>query len=248
MADPAQQPVFVLVQPQMGENIGASARAMFNFGLTRMRLVAPRDGWPNPRAKALAAGAGRVLDGLEVHGTTAEAVADRTFTFATTARRRDLSKPVFTPEEAMRQAAALIAAGGKVAILFGPERAGLENADVVRANALISVPVNPEFPSLNLAQCVLLTAYEWRRQNAATPGQTMEWAGTAPATALEIERLADHYEAELEAAGFFFPPQKAESMKLNLRNLWSRLDLSQWDVRTFHGMLRQLLRDRPPGG
>ncbi len=157
------QPTFVLVNPQMGENIGAAARAMWNFGLDRMRLVAPRDGWPNPGAVAMAAGAGRLLDEAQLAQTTAEAVADCTFVMATTARNRDLTKPIYAPEHAMQVARERIGAGEKVAVLFGPERAGLENRDIALANAIISVPVNPDFASLNLAQCVLLTAYEWRR-------------------------------------------------------------------------------------
>jgi len=236
------QPLFVLVRPQMGENIGAAARAMFNFGLTDMALVAPRDGWPNPRAVALASGAEAVLDGAGLFGGTADAVAGCAFVFATTARSRDLTKPVFTPEAAMRHAAGLIAAGQKVAVLFGPERAGLENDDIARANAIVSVPVNPDFPSLNLAQCVLLTAYEWRRVTTETVPVQTHWAGQEPATLIEVERLAEHYELRLDEAGFFFPPHRVESMKLGLRNLWSRLPLTAADVRTLHGMLRQLLR------
>ncbi|KKK94925.1 hypothetical protein LCGC14_2677940 [marine sediment metagenome] len=158
------QPAFVLVRPQMGENIGSAARAMFNFGLDRMRIVDPRDGWPNPRAVALASGAGRLLDAASLHDDVADAVGDCAFVFATTARPRGLIKPVFTPEAAMAKAREVIASGEKVAVMFGPERAGLENDDISRANAIISVPVNPDFASLNLAQCVLLTAYEWRRQ------------------------------------------------------------------------------------
>lgn len=240
------QPVFVLIRPQMGENIGAAARAMFNFALSDMRMVAPRDGWPNPRATALASGAGRVLDAATIHDDTPSALADCTFTFATTARHRDLTTPIFTPEGAMERAAGLIAGGQRVAVMFGPERAGLENDDIARANALITVPVNPEFPSLNLAQCVLLMAYEWRRQAMRPPPEAMEWAGSHPASAIEVERLAQHYEERLEEAHFFFPPHKAASMKMNLRNLWSRLPLVQADVQMLHGVLRQLLR-RPPG-
>ncbi len=236
------QPAIVLVRPQMGENIGAAARAMLNFGLSRMRIVDPRDGWPNPRANALASGAGRVLDAATVHGDLAGAIADCTFTFATTARTRDMTNPVYTPEAAMAEAAAMIAAGGKVAVLFGAERAGLENDDIAQANALISVPVNPEFASLNLAQCVLLTAYEWRRQVDRPAPQTTDWAGHAPATGAEIDALARHYEDRLDDANFFFPEHKAASMKLTLRNLWSRLPLTDADVRMLHGVLRQLLR------
>ena len=158
MTHDTPEPAFVLVRPQMGENIGASARAMFNFGLSHMRVVAPRDGWPNERAVALASGAGRVLDRAGVVGSVAEAIRDCTYVFATTGRSRGLTKPIVSPERAMAQARAIHAEGGKVAVLFGPERAGLENEDVALANAIISVPVNPDFPSINLAQCVLLTA------------------------------------------------------------------------------------------
>lgn len=242
-----QIPVFVLVRPQMGENIGAAARAMWNFGLDRMRLVAPRDGWPNPRAVAMASGAGRLLDTATHHPTTSEAIADRTFVFATTARSRDLTKPVFEPEAAMARAADLIQGGGRVAVLFGPERAGLENDDIARANAIISVPVNPDFPSLNLAQCALLVGYEWRRQVERIEGEVTEFAGTEPATALEVEKLAEHYEGRLDEAGFFFPPAKAENMKTNLRNLWSRMPLMRADVQILHGILRQLVRRKEQG-
>ncbi len=235
------QPVFVLVRPQMGENIGAAARAMLNFGLTRMRLVDPRDGWPNPRAVAMASGAaGRVLDHAGVHPDLPAAIGDCAFVFATTARGRELTKPVMTPERAMDHARALCAKGQQVAILFGPERAGLENEDVARANAIISVPVNPDFASLNLGQAVLLCAYEWMRQSTDMAPEVVEMARTDWATKVEIERLGDHFEERLEAAGFFFPPTKAAGMKLNLRNLWGRMPLTRADVQTFHGMLRQI--------
>lgn len=236
------QPAFVLVRPQMGENIGGSARAMWNFGLDRMRVVAPRDGWPNQKAVAMASGAGRLLDEAGLFQTTAEAVEDAAFVYATTARSRDLTKPVFTPEAAMADAQDRIARGERVAVLFGPERAGLENDDIARANAIISVPVNPEFPSLNLAQCVLLTAYEWRRASEAAPAVVMEMAGTEAATQIEVEKLAQHYEERLETAGFFFPEAKAEGMKRTLRNLWSRMPLTRADVQILHGILRQMVR------
>lgn len=244
-----RQPAFILVRPQMGENIGAAARAMLNFGLSHMRLVDPRDGWPNPRAVAMASGAaGRVLDHAGLFPDLDGAIADCHYVFATTARSRDLTKPVMTPERAMEHARALSAAGQKVGVLFGPERAGLENEDIVRANAIISVPVNPEFPSLNLAQAVLLCAYEWGRQGTQTPPEVVALAGTEHATAQEIARLAEHYEQRLEEAGFFFPASKAEGMKLNLRNLWSRMPLTRADVQTLHGVLRQLLRWRDRDG
>ena len=241
------QPAFVLVRPQMGENIGAAARAMWNFGLDRMSVVAPRDGWPNQKAVAMASGAGRLLDDAQLFPTTAEAIRDATFVFATTARSRDLTKEVFTPEAAMENAARRIAAGGQVAVLFGPERAGLENDDIARANAIISVPVNPEFPSLNLAQCVLLTAYEWRRATHDTAPREMEFAGTEAAQQIEIEKLAEHYEDRLQQAGFFFPDAKAEGMKTTLRNLWSRMPMTRADVQILHGIMRQMVRWKERG-
>lgn len=241
------QPAFVLVRPQMGENIGSAARAMWNFGLDRMRLVAPRDGWPNPKAVAMASGAGRLLDEAGLYDTMADAVGDATYVYATTARPRDLTKPVFTPEAAMGDARERIGRGERVAVLFGPERAGLENDDIARANAIISVPVNPDFASLNLAQCVLLTAYEWRRATEAVDGMVMEMAGTEPASHVEVEKLAEHYEGRLDEAGFFYPEEKAEGMKRTLRNLWSRMDLTRADVQILHGILRQMVRWKERG-
>ncbi len=241
------QPTFVLVRPQMGENIGSAARAMWNFGLERMRIIDPRDGWPNQKAVALASGAGRLLDEVGLCETTPDALADSTYVFATTARSRGLTKPVFTPEAAMEKACELIGQGGKVAVLFGPERAGLENDDIARANAIISVPVNPEFASLNLAQCVLLVAYEWRRQTGVAEPHVLELAGTEPATALEVEKLAEHYEDRLQTAGFFYPSEKASHMKTTLRNLWSRMPLMRSDVQILHGMLRQMVRWKEQG-
>ncbi|MEM9853289.1 MAG: RNA methyltransferase [Pseudomonadota bacterium] len=246
----APQPTFILVRPQMGENIGASARAMWNFGLDRMRVVGPRDGWPNQRAVAMASGAGRLLDEAMVSDDLAAAVSDCTFVFATTARSRDLTKPVFAPERAMALAAEKIARGERVGILFGPERAGLENEDVARANAIITVPVNPEFFSLNLAQCVLLTAYEWQRQkgeHALERDEPKGAKGGAWAQHSEIDALARHYETTLEEAGFFYPPAKAPNMKLNLRNLWSRMPLTRADAQMLHGLLRQMVRWKKGG-
>lgn len=239
---PMSQPSFILVRPQMGENIGAAARAMWNFGLDRMRIVDPRDGWPNERAVALASGAGRLLDHAGLFPDVPAALSDCTYIFATTARDRDLTKPVVTPERAMAQAREITAAGGKVGVLFGPERAGLENADIAPANAIISVDVNPAFPSLNLAQCVLLCAYEWQRQGSQRAPEVMELAKTDFANGAELEALGTHYEERLEAAGFFWPPAKSESMKLTLRNLWGRLNLTRADVQTLHGVMRQMAR------
>jgi tRNA/rRNA methyltransferase len=239
---PPKTPAFVLVRPQMGENIGASARAMWNFGLDRMRVVAPRDGWPNQAAVALASGAGRVLDAAQLSDDLPGSLLDCTYVFATTARTRDLTKPVFSPEEAMRLTAQKIGAGQRVAVLFGPERAGLENDDIARANAIISVPVNPDFPSLNLAQCVLLVAYEWMRATGEITAAATEMAGAVWADNGEIEHLAAHYEERLDEMGFFFPPHKSESMRLNLRNFWSRMPMTRADVQMMHGVMRQVAR------
>lgn len=241
------QPAFVLVRPQMGENIGGAARAMWNFGLDRMRVVAPRDGWPNERAVALASGAGRLLDEAVLCDDLAGALGDCQYVFATTARPRGLTKPVVTPERAMAMAREMIARGEKVAVMFGPERAGLENEDIARANAIVSVPVNPEFASLNLAQCVLLMSYEWGRQSIEAEQETVELAGSEWASAIEVEKLAEHYEGRLDEAGFFFPPEKAEGMKIVLRNLWSRMRLTRSDVQMLHGIMRQMVRWKDRG-
>jgi tRNA/rRNA methyltransferase len=241
-------PVFILVRPQMGENIGAAARAMLNFGLERMRIVGPRDGWPNPKAVAMASGAGRLLDHAGLFADLPGAIADCDFVFATTARGRELVKEVVTPERAMEMARAMGTEGKRVGVLFGPERAGLENDDIIRANAIVTVPVNPEFPSLNLAQCVLLLGYEWQRQGASVPPSVMELARTEFASREDVDRLADHFEERLEAAGFFFPETKVDGMKANLRNMWGRLGLTRAEVQTFHGMLRQIAWKLKNGG
>jgi len=244
---PPAIPAFVLVRPQMGENIGAAARAMWNFGLDRMRIVAPRDGWPNPSAVAMASGAGRLLDEAQLSPDLPDALADCDFVFATTARDRDLTKPVYAPEAAMAEATARIAQGQRVAVMFGPERAGLENEDIARANAIVSVPVNPKFASLNLAQCVLLMGYEWMRATGEVEAGGVEMAGTDWANGAEVEHLAAHYEERMEDAGFFFPAHKEASMKLNLRNMWSRMPLTRADVQMLHGMMRQMVRWKERG-
>ncbi|MEM7745578.1 MAG: RNA methyltransferase [Pseudomonadota bacterium] len=228
-------PTFVLVQPQMGENIGAAARGMWNFGLRRMAVVAPRDGWPNPAAVAMASGAGGLLDEAHIVATTDEAVAGAQVVYATTARPREMTKRVLTPEDAMAEARGIAAAGGRTAVLFGPERAGLANEDVVLADAIISVPVNPAFASLNLAQCVLLVAYEWRRQGAVVPPDLPDRAEVD-----DVGRLIDHLVGELDGAGFFFPDHKRDSMVSNLNNLLRRAPLTNQDVRTLWGVVRAL--------
>ncbi len=244
----AAEPVFVLVTPQMGENIGAAARAMWNFGLSRLRLVAPRDGWPSPEAGATASGARAVLDRVGVFPDTGAALADLSHVFACTARPRELTRPVLTPEAAMAEARALAGRGARVGVLFGPERAGLLSEDVARAQAIVSVPVNPVFPSLNLAQCVGLLAYEWGRQGSPQPALAMSWGGTEAARGAEVDSLAARLERELAATGYFWPEQKAEGMRRNLRAMLARLGLTRSEVQTLHGVVRALVRDKPRGG
>jgi len=231
-----------LVRPQMGENIGAAARAMWNFGLERMRVVSPRDGWPNQKAVAMASGAGRLLDEALIFPTFEEAIADQHFVFATTARPRDLIKPIYSPKDAIRLAVSKMSEGQNVGFIFGPERSGLENSDIVKANAIISVPVNDHFPSLNLAQCVLVLAYEWmlNLNNSDIDSSTSDQSNVV--SNMQVEKLCNYFEEKLEEAGFFYPEDKAESMKTNFRNMWSRMPLTNSDVQIFYGMLRQLIR------
>lgn len=236
----AHQPVFVLVRPQLGENIGAAARAMWNFGLDQMRIVDPRDGWPNSRAIALASGASRVLDRMKLTETVPAALEDLEYVYATTARPRELTRSIFTPEGAMRDAYERIRAGQKVGVMFGPERTGLETEDVVRAQATISVPANPAFASLNLAQCVLLTGYEWRRQASELEHEVFETQRGEIASRVMVDRMIEHLEDELEGAHFFFPEEKARSIRQNIRNLFSRAPLTDQDVRTMRGVIRAL--------
>ena len=239
-----KQPSIILVKPQMGENIGSAARAMLNFGLENMRVVAARDGWPSQSAVATASGAGRVLDQARHFSSFHDAVGDCHFVFATTARGRDLTKPVYDPKKAMKIAFEKISDGQNVGIIFGPERAGLENTEVVRSNALITVPVNPNFSSINLAQTVLLLSYEWFLAADIYEENLSNNRKTSVAPILEIEKLSEQYENELEKIGFFFPEEKATSMKSTLRNIWSRLPLTVSDVKAFHGILRHLLKKR----
>ncbi|MGB0245670.1 MAG: RNA methyltransferase [Paracoccaceae bacterium] len=226
----------------MGENIGAAARAMWNFGLERMRVVSPRDGWPNQKAVAMASGAGRLLDEALIFPTFEEAIADQHFVFATSARPRDLIKPIYSPKEAIKLAISKISEGQNVGFVFGPERSGLENSDIVKANAIISVPVNEHFPSLNLAQCVLVLAYEWmlNLNNSDIDSSTSDQSNVV--SNMQVEKLCNYFEENLEEVGFFYPEDKAESMKTNFRNMWSRMPLTNSDVQIFYGMLRQLIR------
>ena len=239
------RPIIVLVRPQLGENIGKAARAMLNFGLTEMRLVTPRDGWPNPAAGPAAAGADSVLAEARVFATLAEAVGDCAHVYATTVRKRGLTKPVLTPEAAAR---AIHAAPAQSAIVFGPERSGLDTGDVALARAIITVPVNPEFGSLNLAQAVILCAYEWSRHSAGLTTQPPAEDLLPPAPQAELEGMIAQAEAMLAARDYFFPEGRAEATRLTLRNMLTKPGWNHLEVRTLRGVLTALERDptRPP--
>lgn len=235
-------PHIILVDPQMGENIGAAARAMYNFGLTNMSIVRPRDGWPNSRAIANASGAHEVLERAQVYDTVEEATADFHLIFAATARDRDMVKEVATPKEAAKRIRQSIPAGHRCCILFGGERAGLSNDDVVLAQTIITVPANPAFSSLNLAQCVLLVAYEWFQFADQTPSTVITDGHTRPANGAELNGLFGHLETELDRSGFFRPSEKKPNMVRNLRNMLQRANFTEQDVRTLRGVVASLTR------
>ena len=230
-------PLIILVRPQLGQNIGKAARAMLNFGLAELRLVAPRDGWPNPDAGPAASGADLVLEQARVCATVAEAVADCAHVFASTVRRRELVLPVVGPSEMATQ---IHAAQGRCAILFGPERSGLATEDVALAGTIVTVPINPDFGSLNLAQAVILLAYEWSRsQPLAQP--TFKHI-EPPAPQLEVEGLVGQVDAALEAANYYFPPHRTEVSKLTLRTILTKPGWSSREVRALRGMFRSIAR------
>lgn len=236
-AGPTQtnQPVIVLVRPQLGENIGKAARAMLNFGLSEIRLVAPRDGWPNPTAGPAAAGANVVLERAQVFDTLAEAVADCAMVYATTVRKRGVTKPVVTPEQA---AQAMHRDPGRSALVFGPERSGLDSDDVALARAIITVPINPEFASLNLAQAVILCAYEWSKGVALAQPTAEEILPPAPQEALE--GMIGQLFAMLEPTEFFKPDSKSDVTRRTLRTLLTKPGWNHLEVRTFRGVLSAL--------
>ncbi len=234
-------PVFVLVEPQMGENIGAVARGMLNFGVSGLRLVRPRDGWPNPKAAATASGAAVVIDNARVFDSVEAALADCQFVMATTARRRDLSTPVYEPVAAAGALRGRIDAGQTCAVLFGGERNGLSSDDIARADAIISIPVNPAFASLNLAHSALITAYEWSRAAGLAQPDYLQ-SEEFPASRQDLDIFYNSLEARLDEAGYFFPAAKAEGMKRNLRAAFSKAGLTDSEVRTLHGVVKALVR------
>jgi tRNA/rRNA methyltransferase len=251
-----QPPVIILVEPQLGENIGQTARAMANFGLDALRLVAPRDGWPNDKAVAAASGAAGLVENAAIYPTLEAAISDLHYVAATTARIREMVKPILSPETAVKQMAAKSAQGQRCGVLFGRERSGLENDEVALADAIVIAPVNPAFPSLNLAQAVFLIGYEWRKQTAgASLGRATRFDGPAveglylnkalPARRDELLAFFQHLEAELEAGGFFKTDDKRASMIRNIRNLFERAALTEQEVRTLRGILVALTGLRP---
>jgi len=234
-------PAIVLVRPQMGENIGASARVMLNFGLVALRLVSPRDRWPNPKAEVVAVGADRVLKQAKVEWRLEDALADATLVLAATARPRGMEKPVWGPREAAAQVRAAIAAGERPVVMFGPEAAGLESDEVAKADAILTLPVNPGFASLNLANAVAVFAYAYAeaRQGSDVPTWFRD-EQSPPATQEALEALFAHLEEELERGRFFHPPDKAPLMKRNLRALFLRARLTEQEVRTLRGVIKAL--------
>ncbi len=236
-------PVVILDKPQLADNIGAVARVMANFGLSELRLVSPRDGWPQDRAWAAASGADWVLEGIRVFDSVAEAIADLTTVFATTARPRETRMPVRTPRESARLLYDDAASGLKVGLLFGGERAGLETTDIALTAGIVTIPIDPRHHSLNLAQAVAINAYEWRTLILDAPPPKFR-EGAPPASNALLLGMYEHLEAELDAGGFFHPPEKKPSMSQNLRVMLGRAAFSEQEVATFRGVIHALAKGR----
>jgi len=233
-------PVIILVRPQLGENIGMAARAMLNCGLSELRLVTPRDGWPNPKAVRAASGADVVLEKAKVFDSVAEAVTGLQRVVATTARTRELVQRIVTARRAAVDMRGWIASCERVGILFGPERTGLENDDAVLADTALTIPLNPQFSSLNVAQAVLLVAYEWLASADAAPDERLSEHATRPATKDELQNLFDHLERALDQSGFLRHKAMRPAMVNNLRALLQRATMTEQEVRTFHGVIKFL--------
>ena len=232
----AAKPVIVLVRPQLGQNIGKAARAMLNFGLTELRLVAPRDGWPNPDAGPAASGADIVLEQAKVFDTAEEAIADCSTVFASTVRRRDLVMPVVGPQE---MAGRITSSDGRSAILFGPERSGLETEEVALANAIVTVPINPGFASLNLAQAVILLAYEWSKRSDLAQPTVKDIEEPAPHG--DLEGLIGQLDDELVAKGYFHPPSRTQATRNTIRTIFTKTGWSSREVKAVRGIIRALV-------
>jgi len=237
-------PVIILVEPQLGENIGATARAMANFGLSRLRLVAPRQPWPNDKARMMAAGADAILDSAELYDSLSAAIADCTFVLAATARAHDQAKPVVGAAEATALLAPRVASGETVAVVFGRERNGLENDEIALADYILTLPVNPAFASLNLGQAVVIVGYEWFK---AATGGALPFAMPQKSAAAPKEQLLSFFaslECELEKVEFFRPPDKRDTMQINLRNIFTRMAPTRQDIQTLHGVLTAIAEGR----
>lgn len=230
-------PAIILVNPQLGENIGTAARAMYNCGLTELRLVKPRDGWPSVRAQAAASGADVVLDKAQVFATVEEAIADLRHVYASTARDRYMVKRIVSPRVAVGELRTFIVAGEASGILFGPERTGLLNEHIALADTVLSVPLNPAFSSLNLAQAVLLIGYEWFQLGDDTPAEQLALGHSKPANKDRLIQFFGHLEEELDRSGFMRDPEKRPSMVRNLRNLFQRAGCTEQELRTLHGVV-----------
>lgn len=237
-------PAIILTEPQLGENIGAAARAMANFGLMDLRLVRPRERWPNKKAEAMAANASEVIAAARVFPSVAAATGELKFLLATTARDRKVAKPVLTPIEAAKRLRAAAKRGHATGLLFGPERAGLENDDLALADAVITIPTAPDYASLNLAQAVLLLGYEWFRAGDKTPAERIDHGLGQPAAREELFGLFAHLEDELDKANFLYPPHKKPAMVRNLRAMLHRARLTDQEVRTLRGVIAALVRDK----
>jgi len=237
---PSGGPAIILVEPQLAENIGTTSRAMYNCGLTDLRLVNPRQDWLSPKALAASSGATNVLEAAQVHQSSEEAIADLEFVAATTARSRDNVKPVWTPHHAGGELVARASANIKLGILYGREKSGLRNEDVSLADVIIEVPLNPAYSSLNLAQAVLVVGYEWFQAAKASEAVTIPYRETRPATKEELTLLFEHLENELDECGFLRVKEKRPSMILALRALLQRAALTEQEVRTLHGVITEL--------
>ena len=237
-------PIVVLVEPQLGENIGAAARAMANFGLSRLRLVKPQQSWPNEKARVMAAGADRILDSAVLYDSLNDAIGDCSFVLATTARNHDQAKPVVSAETAASEMAARVAAGESVAIIFGRERIGLENHEVALADRIVTLPVNPAFASLNLAQAVVVVAYEWFKHTTVGELPFAMPEKSPPAPKQQLDAFFADLERELERVEFFRPEEKRGTMSVNLRNIFQRMAPTQQDIRTLHGVLNAIAQGR----
>ncbi len=233
-------PAIILIGAQLGENIGKAVRAMYNFGLTDLRLVAPRDGWPNEAAYPSAAGADFILDKAQVFNTAAEAIADLQFIYATTARKRGMIKKIVTPEHCADLMRCAINNGQKGGILFGAERSGLVNDDISLCDAIVTVPLNPDFSSLNLAQAVILLSYEWYKSGDATTKEYVEMQDAVPASSQDMQRLIEHMESELTDAGYFRHEKRIPTLQRNIRNIFKRTNLTKEEVTTMRGIIKTL--------